>query len=58
MKLAKSPGWSALAGVANIHDHLELLHADWPRLATASAVHLRVWFVGTLEIYIALHFMG
>ena len=45
-------------GVANIHDHLELLHADWPRLAIASAVHLSVWFVGTLEIYIALHFMG
>jgi len=58
MKRAKSPGWSALAAVANIHDHLELLHADWPRLAIASAVHLSVWFVGTLEIYIALYFMG
>ncbi len=58
MKLANSPGWSALAGLANIHDHLELIYADWPRLAAASAVHLVVWFVGTLEIYVALHLMG
>jgi putative membrane protein len=58
MRLAKSPGWSALAGVANIHDHLEIIYADWPRLAAASAVHLSVWVVGTLEIYVALHLMG
>ena len=58
MKLAKSSGWSALAGVANIHDHLELIYAAWPRLAAASTVHLGVWFVGTLEIYVALNLMG
>jgi putative membrane protein len=58
MKLATSAGWSALSGVANIHDRLELIYADWPRLAAAGAIHLCVWFVGTLEIYVALHLMG
>ncbi len=57
-KLAEKPGWSALARVANIHDCLERIYADWPRLAGAGAVHLGVWFIGTFEIYVALHLMG
>ena len=58
LKLAQKPGWSALAGIANLHDQLERIHADMPRLAGASVVHLAVWFVGTLEVYVALALMG
>jgi putative membrane protein len=58
MKLAGASGWSGLAGIANIHDQLEIVHSNWTRLAGASVLHLSVWLVGALEIYIALHFMG
>jgi putative membrane protein len=56
--LAEKPGWSALAQVANVHDHLLVLYGGVGRLALASAIHRVVWFVGALEVLVALHLMG
>jgi putative membrane protein len=58
MALAGKLGWSSLANVASLHDDLMRIYADAPRLAAALLVHLAVWFVGVLEVTVALHFMG
>jgi uncharacterized membrane protein YbhN (UPF0104 family) len=34
------------------------IYANLPRLAAAVLVHLAVWFVGVLEVFVALRLMG
>jgi putative membrane protein len=58
MMLADKFGWSALANLASLHDNLVRIYADVPRLALAMVVHIAVWFVGALEVLVALHLMG
>lgn len=58
MALAEKFGWSALANLASLHDNLVRIYTDVPRLAIAMLVHIVFWFVGTLEILVALHLMG
>lgn len=58
MKLAETPAWSKLASVKNLHDSLQVLHDDNGRMAASFLVHLVIWFVGVLEIYVALDYMG
>jgi putative membrane protein len=58
MKLAENPAWSTLAQSANVHDHLLIIYAQVPRLVLASTVHIVVWFVGVLEVLVALRLMG
>ncbi|HZD92578.1 MAG TPA: lysylphosphatidylglycerol synthase domain-containing protein [Pseudolabrys sp.] len=58
MALADRFGWSALANLASLHDNLVRIYADVPRLALAMLVHIVVWFIGTLEILVALRLMG
>lgn len=58
LRLAQSPAWGSLAHVANLHDRLQAIHADHRRVAISFLAHLAAWFVGALEIYVALRFMG
>jgi putative membrane protein len=58
MALAAKLGWSSLANRASLHDNLVRIYADLPRLAAAMLVHLGVWFVGALEVLVALRLMG
>jgi uncharacterized membrane protein YbhN (UPF0104 family) len=58
MALAAKLGWSALANRASLHDNLVRIYADLPRLLAAILVHLGVWFVGVLEVLVALRLMG
>jgi putative membrane protein len=58
MALAAKLGWSSLANRASLHDNLVEIYADLPRLAAAILVHLCVWFVGALEVLVALRLMG
>ncbi len=58
MVLADKFGWSALGNLASLHDNLVRIYADVPRLALAMVVHIVVWFVGLLEVLVALHLMG
>lgn len=58
MALAEKFGWSALVGVANLHDNLVRIYADLPRLGASLLVHVVVWFAGALEVLLALHLMG
>jgi putative membrane protein len=58
MALAEKLGWPALANRASLHDNLVRIYADMPRLAAALLVHFAVWFVGALEVLVALRLMG
>ena len=58
MALATKLGWSALANRESLHDNLVRIYADLPRLAAAVLVHVGVWFVGALEVLVALRLMG
>jgi putative membrane protein len=58
MALAAKLGWSSLANRASLHDNLVRIYADLPRLAAAMLVHLGVWFIGALEVLVALRLMG
>jgi putative membrane protein len=58
MALARNFGWSSLANLASLHDNLMRIYADVPRFVAALVVHLGFWFVGALEIYVALDLMG
>jgi putative membrane protein len=58
MGLAERFGWSALANLASLHDNLVRIYADLPRLAVSMLVHIFFWFVGALEILVALRLMG
>ncbi len=58
LKLAENPSWKSLGGVANLHARIMQLHDDYPRMAAAFVIHLVIWFVGALEVYVALAAMG
>jgi putative membrane protein len=58
LRLAQNPAWSILATVANLHDRLQAIHRRRDALACAALVHLVVWSVGALEMWIALAYMG
>ncbi len=58
MLAAEKFGWSSLANLASLHDNLMRIYADVPRFVVAMLVHLGFWFVGALEVLVALNLMG
>jgi putative membrane protein len=58
MVAARKFDWSSLANLANLHDNLVRIYGDVPRFVTALLVHLAFWFVGALEVFVALDLMG
>jgi putative membrane protein len=58
VSLAANPRWGALASIANLHNSLQAIHHRHGALACAGAVHMTMWFIGALEIWIALAYMG
>lgn len=58
MRLAESPQWRALSGVANLHGRLQAIHEDMRGVTGSFLVHLVTWFIGALEVWVALTFMG
>ena len=57
-RMAGNPCWGGLANLAKLDDGLKIIHARHAALAIAGGVHLIVWFIGALEIWIALAYMG
>ena len=56
--LSKNPKWAALGGIGALHDSLQAVYGRRGPLAAAFLLHLAIWFVGVLEIFAALRFMG
>jgi len=57
-RMAGNPRWGTLANLAKLDDGLKIIHARHAAVAVAFGVHLIVWFIGALEIWIALAYMG
>jgi putative membrane protein len=58
MTAARKSGWASLADLATLHDDLLRIYSDVPRFVAAMLVHLAFWFLGALEIVVALNLMG
>jgi putative membrane protein len=58
MVAAEKLDWSSLANLASLHDNLVRIYADVPRFLAAMLVHLTFWFVGAVEVLVALNLMG
>jgi putative membrane protein len=51
--------WLAIGGAVDaLYDRLQAFYAGRAALLRGSLVHFAVWFVGALEVWIALRFMG
>jgi putative membrane protein len=57
-RLAGDRQWRALGAVDTLFERLRSFYAASSSLAGGTAVHLAMWFVGVLEVWIALAFMG
>jgi putative membrane protein len=57
-RLAENPKWSALGSLASLHDSLQATYGRRSALLMSFGLHQLTWFVGVLEIFTALRFMG
>lgn len=57
-RLAGDRQWRALGAVDTLFERLRSFYADRAALIWGAGVHLAVWFIGVLEVWVALSFMG
>jgi putative membrane protein len=57
-RVAGDRQWRALGVVDTLFERLRAFYAARTSLVWGSLVHLAIWFVGVLEVWIALAFMG
>ena len=58
-RFAADRRWLAVGGAVDaLYDRLQAFYADRRALLGGFLVHLLVWFVGALEVWVALRFMG
>jgi putative membrane protein len=50
--------WGALGAIEAAYRWLGVLYRRRGGVAGAATVHLVIWFVGVIEVWVALHFMG
>jgi putative membrane protein len=57
-RFASGREWRAFGAIDQLYDSLRQLYGNHGRFALALALHLVGWVIGTLEVYVCLHFMG
>ncbi|WP_336488563.1 flippase-like domain-containing protein [Methylobacterium nigriterrae] len=57
-RFASGREWRALGAIEVLYDNLRRLYGAPARIANGIGIHLVGWLIGTLEVYICLHFMG
>ena len=57
-RFASGREWRALGAVDVLYDNLRRLYAQHMRVGSGIAIHSVGWLIGTLEVYVCLHFMG
>ncbi|MBB4197813.1 hypothetical protein CCR94_11695 [Rhodoblastus sphagnicola] len=57
-KIETQTGWPSVGGLPALRDGLDAILRNRAGLARALAIHMTIWFVGALEIYVALNFLG
>jgi putative membrane protein len=51
-------GWLSRDAIRGLHDAIQALHRDPRALAESALWHSISWLLGTIEVWLALHFMG
>ncbi|MBX9933161.1 MAG: flippase-like domain-containing protein [Methylobacterium sp.] len=57
-RFANGREWRALGAIDVLYDNLRRLYGAPLRVGAGMSVHLVGWLIGTIEVYVALHFMG
>lgn len=57
-RFAGSREWQALGAIDVLYASLKRLYGQHLRVAGGIGIHLGGWLIGTIEVYVALHFMG
>ncbi len=57
-RFAGSREWRALGAIDVLYDALKRLYGNHGRVAGGIGIHLVGWLIGTIEVYVCLHFMG
>lgn len=57
-RLGSGRDWFGTALIERLWQRLGAVYASPARVAASAIVHLVVWFLGSVEVYVALHFMG
>lgn len=57
-RFAAGRDWRALGAIDVLYDNLRRLYGAPVRVGAGIGVHLVGWLIGTVEVYVALHFMG
>jgi putative membrane protein len=57
-KIETQTGWPSVVGLPALRQGLKTVLRNRAGLARALAIHMTVWFVGALEIHIALNLLG
>ncbi|WP_082494527.1 MULTISPECIES: flippase-like domain-containing protein [unclassified Methylobacterium] len=57
-RFAAGRDWRALGAVDVLYEGLRRLYGAPMRVGAGMGVHLVGWLIGTVEVYVALHFMG
>jgi putative membrane protein len=56
--LSRHLAWPGLSALTNLHDTVHAIYANRRAVAAATAWHLASWLLGSLEVWLALHFLG
>ncbi|MDR7036730.1 MULTISPECIES: flippase-like domain-containing protein [Methylobacterium] len=57
-RFASGREWRALGAIDVLYDNLRRLYGRPARILAGITIHLIGWLIGTLEVYVCLHFMG
>ncbi|MDP4006093.1 flippase-like domain-containing protein [Methylobacterium sp. NEAU K] len=57
-RFASGREWRAFGAIDQLYDSLRRMYGNHGRFASAVGVHFLGWVIGTLEVYVCLHFMG
>jgi putative membrane protein len=57
-RVAEKTRWLSLGGVKGLNAAIQVIYREPLALAQSAAWHLLSWALGTLEVWLALHFMG
>ena len=57
-RVADKTRWLSLGGVKGLHEAIQAIHRNPLALAESASWHLLAWMIGSLEVWLALHFMG
>lgn len=57
-KVAGGREWLGIGAVERLYERLGDIYANRRGVAAATAIHMGVWVFGSVEVWVALHFMG